>query len=83
MLAIAQERSLKMSLPDLRQRVPVERRSHEQIPRFLPGKRLIIASRRLEQLFKLGLILCRDEREPDVWYLGSRLLRPSALRLGR
>jgi hypothetical protein len=49
------------SIPDMRKSVPCQLRSHQEIPRLVSGESLRITHRRLEQLFKLGLIRRCDE----------------------
>jgi hypothetical protein len=58
--------------PDVRQSIARELRAHQQVPSLVSRQRLRIANGRLEQLLKLGLVLCRDEGEPYAWDL-SRL----------
>lgn len=48
------------------QRIARQLRSHKQIPRLVARHCLTIAHCRLEQLFKLGLVLCRYKTEPDA-----------------
>lgn len=81
---------ISVLVPDMRQGISGQLRPHKQVACLVSRQGLRIPHSRLEELLKLGLVLRRYERQPNVRNLarfrwrrrGQRLRRAAAKRVG-